>query len=191
LDRLKAELVLAGVKLTARPKFAHEGGTAIQVDHLVDAEGHPVDMEAVRSEPGFAAFINRDYEPKPVYYCPDPAAVGLRPAPDTWAARNADREALKAEAAARRAAWEAATAVRREFLVARFGNVKGAKRLFRPALRELARTGIAMPFNAFRELADTICGCPIDQIPENAGLDRLTRAVVARWLARNEDNLND
>jgi ParB/RepB/Spo0J family partition protein len=191
LDRLKAELVLAGVKVTPRPKFASEGGTAILIEHLVDADGNSVDVEQVKSELGFAAYINRDYTPKPVFYCPDPATVGLQPAPDTWAALNADREALQAEETARRTAWEVATAVRREFLLARFGNVKGAKRLFRPALRALAGTRMNMPFNELREFADAVCGCPIDQIPENAGLDRLTRATIARWLARCEDNLKD
>ncbi|MEU5156081.1 ParB/RepB/Spo0J family partition protein [Glycomyces sp. NPDC021274] len=189
LDRLKAELVLAGVKVTPRPKFASEGGTAILIEHLVDADGNAVEVEEVKSEPGFAAYINRDYAPKPVFYCPDPTAVGLQPAPDTWAALNADREALQAEEAARRSVWEAATTVRREFLLARFGNAKGAKRLLRPALRELAGTRMNMPYNELREFAGTLCGCPIDQLPENAGLDRLTRAAVARWLARCEDNL--
>ena len=60
LDRLKAELVLAGVKVTPRPKFLTEGGTAVPLHHLVDADGNPVDADAVKSEPGFAAYINRD-----------------------------------------------------------------------------------------------------------------------------------
>ena len=61
LDRLKAELVLAGVKVTPRPDFHSEGCTAVRLEHLVDAEGNAVDPEAVKSEPGFAAYINRDY----------------------------------------------------------------------------------------------------------------------------------
>ncbi|SDD87460.1 ParB/RepB/Spo0J family partition protein [Glycomyces harbinensis] len=191
LEVLKAELVLAGVKVTARPKFASEGGTAVLVEHLVDADGNPVRAEAVQSEPGFAVYINRDYQPKPVTYCPDPAAVGLRPAPDTWEARNADREALEAEAAARRAAWEAATVVRREFLLAQYGNAKGAKKLLRPALRDLAGTRMNMPLGEFSEFADALCGCPIRELPETAGMDRLTRAAVGRWLAHCEANLKD
>jgi ParB family chromosome partitioning protein len=191
LDLLKAELVLAGIKVTARPQFVNEGGKAVLVEHLVDAAGDPVDVEEVKAKPGFAAYINRDYKPRPVFYCPDPDAVGMQSAPDSWAARNAEREALEAETAVRRAAWETATSIRRAFLLAHFGNVKGAKRLFRPALRKLAGTRVNMPFNALREFADAICGCPIDQIPENAGLDRLTRATVARWLAYNEENLRE
>lgn len=191
LEVLKAELVLEGVKVTPRPKFVNEGGAAVLVDNLVDADGDPVDVEQVKSEAGFAAYINRDYAPKAVYYCPDPEAVGLRPAPGTYEADRAERESLEAEAAARRDAWEAATIVRREFLLSRFGNAKGAKRLFRPALRALAGSRMNMPLGAFSEFADAVCGCPIREIPENAGLDRLTRATVARWLAHSEDNLKD
>ncbi|MEV3934386.1 hypothetical protein AB0K52_00180 [Glycomyces sp. NPDC049804] len=189
LEVLKAELVLAGVKVTPRPKFASEGGAAVRVADLVDADGEPVDAEAVKAEPGFAVYINRDYQPEPVVYCPDPASVGLRSAPETWEARKAEREALDAEKAAQRAAWEAATAVRREFLIAQYGNVKGAKRLFRPALRDLAGTRTNMPLGEYSELAEALCGCPIREIPENAGMDRLTRVTVARWLAHCEDNL--
>jgi ParB/RepB/Spo0J family partition protein len=191
IEVLKAELVLAGVKLTARPQFVDEGGKAVLVDHLVDDAGDPVDVEEVKAKPGFAAYINRDYTPKPVFYCPDPGSVDLRPAPDTWAAQAAEREAREAETAARRAAWETATSVRRDFLLAHFANIKGAKRLLRPALRKLAGARVNLPFNALREFADALCGCPLDDLPENASVDRLTRAAVARWLAYSEENLHE
>ncbi|MFG3342384.1 ParB/RepB/Spo0J family partition protein [Glycomyces sp. NPDC048151] len=191
LDRLKAGLVLDGVKLTTRPQFVQEGGKALLIEQLVDAAGDPVDLDEVKTKPGFAAYINRDYTPKPVFYCPDPAAVGLRPAPNTYAAQRIEREALEAEAAVRRAAWETATTVRRDFLLAHFANVKGAKRLFRPALRKLAAARVNMPFNTLREFADALTGCPIDDLPENASVDRLSRAAVARWLAYNEENLKE
>ncbi|MBO3732790.1 ParB/RepB/Spo0J family partition protein [Glycomyces niveus] len=190
LDRLKAELVLDGVKVTARPHFLTEGGTAVPLHHLVDADGNSVDPETVKSEPGFAAYINRDYGAKAEFYCPDPAAVGFRPAPGSQAAHRTEREARDAEAAARRQGWEAATAVRTDFLLSQYGTAKGAKTLFRPALRELAGTRMDMPFNQYAELADALCGCPIRELPENAGMDRLTRATVARWLARCEENLS-
>ena len=41
-----------------------------------------------------------------------------------------------------------------------------------------------------REFTDALCGGEIRELPENAGMDRLTRATVARWLARCEDNLS-
>lgn len=189
VERLKAELVLAGVKVTARPKFVSEGGTAVPLDQLVDAGGNPVDAEAVKHEPGFAAYINRDYGAKAEYYCPDPAVVGLQPAPDSAAGYRAEREARDAEIEARREAWEAATGVRTDFLTSKYGTAKGAKPLFRPALRELASTSMPLPYNAYAELADALCGCPIRDLPEHAGLDRLTRATVARWLASCEKNL--
>lgn len=190
IDRLKAELVLAGVKVTPRPKFATEGGTAVLLHHLVDADGNPVDPEAVKCEPGFAAYINRDYGAKAEFYCPDPAAVGLHPAPGSSAANRAERQALDAEAEARREAWEAATGVRTDFLLSQYSTAKGAKTLFRPALRELASTSMRLPYNEYAELADALCGCPIRELPENAAIDRLTRAAVARWLARSEENLS-
>jgi ParB/RepB/Spo0J family partition protein len=190
LDRLKAELVLAGVKVTPRPDFHSEGCTAVRLEHLVDAEGNAVDAEAVRSEPGFAAYINRDYGAKAEFYCLDPAAVGLRPAPGSHAANRAEHEARDAEIEARRTAWGAATAVRTDFLLSRFGTAKGAKILFRTALRELASTAMRLPYNEYAELADALCGCEIRELPENAGIDRLTRAAVARWLARSEENLS-
>ncbi|WP_035748738.1 ParB/RepB/Spo0J family partition protein [Glycomyces sp. NRRL B-16210] len=190
IERLKAELVLAGVKVTPRPDFHSEGCTAVRLEHLVDADGHPVDAETVKSEPGFAAYINRDYGAKAEYYCPDPAAVGLRPAPNSSAAHRAERDARDAESEARRAAWEAATGVRTDFLLSRFGTAKGAKILFRPALRELAATSMRLPYNEYAHLADALCGCEIRELPENAGMDRLTRATVARWLARCEENLS-
>lgn len=189
VERIKAELVLAGVKVTARPKFVSEGGTAVRAEHLVDADGQPVDVEALKTQPGFAAYINRDYTPTAVVYCADPEAAGLRPAPDTYEAASAEREARNAELEARRAAWEAATGVRCEFLTGRFATARAAKRLFRPALRDLAGTRMSMPGHDLRDLADALCGCPIDDLPANAGLDRLTRATVARWLADAEDNL--
>ncbi|MEU5157367.1 ParB/RepB/Spo0J family partition protein [Glycomyces sp. NPDC021274] len=189
LDRLKAELVLAGVKVTPRPKFLTEGGTAVPLHHLVDAEGEPVDPEWVKSEPGFAAYINRDYGAKAEYYCPDPAAVGLRPAPGSSAGHRAEREARDAEIEARREAWEAATGVRTDFLLAKYGTAKGAKPLFRLALAELASTSMNLPHDEYADLADALCGCPIRELPQNAGLDRLTRATVARWLVHAEKNL--
>ncbi|WP_199042653.1 ParB/RepB/Spo0J family partition protein [Glycomyces salinus] len=190
IERLKAELVLAGVKVTARPTFVSEGGTAMRAEHLVDANGDPVDVEAVKTEPRFAAYISRDYyTPAAVVYCADPTAAGLRPAPDTYEAARAEREARHTEIEARRAAWESATGVRHEFLTGRFATAKAAKGLFRPALRDLAGSHMSMPAHDVRDLADAICGCPIDDLPENAGLDRLTRATVARWLADAEDNL--
>lgn len=48
---------------------------------------------------------------------------------------------------------------------------------------------MTMPLGEFGELADALCGCPIRELPENAGMDRLTRAVAGRWLAYCEDNL--
>ncbi|SDE03992.1 hypothetical protein [Glycomyces harbinensis] len=191
LERLKAELVLAGVKVTPRPKFLTEGGAAVLLEQLVDTDGNPVDVEQVKANAGFAAYINRDYGARAVFYCPDPAAVGLRPAPNSSAAQRAEREARDAEINARHEVWEAATGVRTNFLLSKYGTAKGAKTLFRPALAELAGTSMSLPHNEYAELADTLCGCPVRELPENAGMDRLTRATVARWLAHAEKSLTE
>jgi hypothetical protein len=50
------------------------------------------------------------------------------------------------------------------------------------------RTPDGMHFE-LREFTDTICGCRLRELPANAGMDRLTRATVARWLADREHNL--
>lgn len=81
--------------------------------------------------------------------------------PEPEAQQKADEEAALA---ARAEALATATEVRHAFVKQRYGS-------------------------AYTELADAIAGVAIDDAVDAAGLDRLTRMVVAQWIARHEANL--
>jgi ParB/RepB/Spo0J family partition protein len=82
-ERVKAELVLAGVKVTAKPKGYPYSGPAVPATNLLDAHGVRLNPEVVRTMPGFAAFVEKEgigADAQAVVYCVDTTASAT-PAP--------------------------------------------------------------------------------------------------------------
>jgi len=190
--RLKAQLTLDGVTVTGKPAGIGYTGTAVHAADLLDADGNPVDPEQVKTKSGFAAYVDTEgyySSPRVVVYCYDPAAYGYTPRSGTQAANTAEREQRQALREAREAALEAAAEVRWSFLRERYGTAKTAKPLARQALHALVTTSLRLPGGREAELAATLAGAEVHDLPANASIDRLQRAAVARWIAYQEGNL--
>jgi hypothetical protein len=100
------------------------------------------------------------------------------------------RAAADAEAAARRAALATAGQVRQEFLRARYGTARGARKVYVEALRDTVTDPDTIAFTgSYGELADAVAGIPLVSAAETAGIDRLARMLVGRWLAAAEQNV--
>jgi ParB/RepB/Spo0J family partition protein len=188
--KLKAQLTLEGVTVTGKPQGIGYEGTAMRAVDLLDANGNPVDAEQVKTDPGFAAYVDPLVStPTAVIYCADPAAYGYKPRPGTQAASKAEREERLAAQDARKEALNAATEVRWAFLKAHYGTAKSAKPLARDALHAVVTTNLRLPGFPESDLAESLAGTRIDQLPKNAGLERINRAAVAKWIADQESNL--
>jgi ParB family chromosome partitioning protein len=192
-ERVKAELVLAGVKVTGKPKEFGYGGTAVDARHLVDAAGQPVDVEQARTRPGFAAFVERIGDTaQAVVYCVDPPRYGYaRRSPGGHELSEADRVArAEAELAreALRAGLTTAAGVRRDFVQQTYGTARAAKRLFVEALRETVSTAASIRFDDLDGLHTALGGASGDVVA-SAGEDRLRRCLVAQWICAHENNL--
>ncbi|NLG21732.1 MAG: ParB/RepB/Spo0J family partition protein [Actinomycetales bacterium] len=196
-ERLKAELVLAGVKVTTRPKDFGYGSKEAEASTLRDRDGNPVEVEWAKTRPGFAVFIDTQAAtPRPVVYCTDPEAWGYartRPTSYVPPAVAAQREREQNERQAHREALGVAAGVRRDFLAATWGTAKGARSLHLHVLRQAAtdpHTLIPAPGEATDALVRRLAGCDLSAA-DRAGADRLSRILVARWLATAETNLDE
>jgi ParB/RepB/Spo0J family partition protein len=196
LERAKAELVLAGVKVVPAPKgWPHGEHQMVRAQELADADGNPLDPEAVKTKPGFAAIITRGYStraPDVEIVCTDPQAWGYAPAPGTQQHARAERDAAAAARQEFLDGFTAATQVRWQFLTERYGSAKNAKALYLTALRAAVADPdrVKYPTDKLHDLATRLAGTTIDpDVAETAGIDRLTRMLVARWLCAAEDNL--
>lgn len=192
-ERLKAELVIAGVKIIPQPKDWPDGKAA-EASTLLDPDGQQVDPETVKTKPGFAAFVNRgDYsDPKAVIVCTDPEYWGYTRTKKTsyrTPEQQEQKDAEEAAAAAHAEALKTAAGVRREFLLRTYGNARSAKRVYPEALR----TAILNPYalgveRSFVDLVTKLAGTEVTpRAVAEAKLDRLTRMVVACWLAGFEN----
>lgn len=194
-DRLFAELTMAGVKITTKPKDFGYASREVSIDRLTDAGGDKLDPMVVRTKPGFAAYIDKQAygDPKAVIYCLDPEKYGYTRTGYTSYVSEADRrqrEQQEADAEALRDALAAAESVRWTFLKAFYGNPKSAKAHQQPALRDaMARPGAIEYDGDYDELADAIAGGSIASQAPKAGPDRLVRMLVARWITAQEENL--
>lgn len=189
---LRAELDAAGVTVVAKPKGWPYNCAAARPEDLIDpATREAPDRDAVRASDGFAAFIDTAISPpKAVVICLDPAQRGyIRTthtsyrSPDQIAAAEAAHEAKQA----RLAALDDAATIRRRFLVETYGTAKAAKVLF----VEAVRAAVEDPDRIDRgdaDLVQALAGGDIRATGE-AKLDRLSRLLVARWIAGQEDNL--
>ncbi|MFI7598251.1 ParB/RepB/Spo0J family partition protein [Actinoplanes sp. NPDC049681] len=196
-DVAKAHLVLESVDVTPKPRGFGYDGTAVRADLLLDADGQPVDVDAVKAQPGFHAFVEKDGgQARAVVYCDDPAQRGYSRRKEISAAhRGLSPEQIAAKELAEQQEKERlerltlAATVRREFIVEKFGTAKGARALFVPALRT-ATLGKAMGRSAdLDELYRALGGSDNDTLA-GAGEDRLRRSLVAKYICALEWNLN-
>jgi ParB family chromosome partitioning protein len=193
-ERLRAELVLAGVKVTPKPAgFGYESRECSAAT-LRDAHGDELDLDAVRTAAGFAAFVEAGHaEPHVVVYCTDPERYGYtRTRPTSYVspqvAEQRAREAEERQAYAQ--GLLVATGVRREFLATTYGSARGAKTVHLEALRAAMTdpASITVP-EAMLPLVHTLAGCD-PTAAATAGADRLSRLLVARWLSVAETQVD-
>jgi ParB family chromosome partitioning protein len=196
MERCKAELVLAGVKVVKPPKgWPYGEQQMVLAKELQDTDGNPLDPEQIRTRPGFAAILTRPYggtEPKVEIVCTDPQAWGYAPAAGTSLHAQAEREAEVAARGAFVEEFATATQVRWQFLAEAYGSAKAARAVYLHALRAVVADPDAIKYPAPRldELAVRLAGTAITaEIAVGAGIDRLTRMLVARWLCAAEANL--
>ncbi|GAA4259870.1 ParB/RepB/Spo0J family partition protein [Dactylosporangium darangshiense] len=191
----KAELVLAGVPITSKPKGFGSTSTEVAARLLVDADGNRLEPATVRTMPGFAAFVEKGPfgGAETVVYCKDPEAWGYRRYTPSFGptlsaqelARRAERERRRAE---HLAALQVAAGVRRDFVREHYGSAKAAKVLFPDALRQVLTGTHDLEFEDVDGLYTTLGGAG-DDVLRTAGIDRLSRALVARWICAHERNL--
>ncbi|MFI5497160.1 ParB/RepB/Spo0J family partition protein [Actinoplanes sp. NPDC051859] len=194
--RARAKATLDEIELAKRPKDFGYSSTEVDVRHLVDSDGNPVDVEQVKTQPGFAAFIEKDGgQARTVVYCKDPAALGYRrssnaqsrhfgESPEQTAARQ-EREQREEQL---RDELRLAAHTRHEFVVRTFGTAKAARKLFPEALRA-ATLGLYLGVDApLEDLYQQLGGSDADTL-DGAGVDRLSRSLVAKWICNLEDNL--
>lgn len=195
-DRLFAELTLAGVKVLPKPKGFGYGSKEAAANTLLDADGNRLDPAAVRTLPGFAAFVDKQAYggPQTVVFCTDPERFGYTRSGHSGYVpehERAEREAAAAAREAQRIALDTAAQVRQEFLKRSYGNPRAAKANHQQALRD----GITNPRNltyppSSGSLANAVAGADIVEQAGTAGPDRLTRMLVARWVTAAEHNLS-
>ncbi|WP_045740285.1 ParB/RepB/Spo0J family partition protein [Actinoplanes rectilineatus] len=193
----KAHLVLESVDVTPKPRGFGYDGPAVRADVLLDADGQPVDVEAVKTQPGFHAFVEKDGgQARTVVYCDDPAQRGYTRRQEVSAAhRGLSPEQIAAKELAEQQAKERlerltlAATVRREFIVEKFGTAKGARALFLLALRA-ATLGKMMSRSADLDELYRALGGSDNKTLADAGEDRLRRSLVAKYICTLEYNLN-
>ncbi|MBN1170681.1 MAG: ParB/RepB/Spo0J family partition protein [Micromonosporaceae bacterium] len=196
VDRVKAELLLAGVRTIPTPKQWGWGATReVRAADLVDTEGQPLDPETMKTRPGFAAIVtpNAAGGPGAEIVCVDPEAWGYaRPADSTFVSDTdrADRARREAETQAHREALDVAAGVRQAFLVQTYGTARGAKKAYPEALRVAVADPARLRFTDDQaELAARLAGVALLPAAATAGIDRLTRMLVARWVCGHESHL--
>ncbi|MDT4993374.1 MAG: ParB family transcriptional regulator, chromosome partitioning protein, partial [Actinoplanes sp.] len=196
LELCKAGLVVAGVKVVKAPKnWPYGDQTMMLAKDLQDQHGNRLDPEQVKTKPGFAAIVNRGYggaEPKVDIVCTDPQAWGYAPAAGTNQHARAEREAQEDLRRQYMEAFAVATGVRWQFLARTYGSAKTAKALYLTVLRDalIDPDTLKYPEDKLHDLVGKLAGAPLDVDKVTAaGIDRLTRMLVARWLCHAEDNL--
>jgi len=185
-ERLRAELVLAGARITPRPKDFGYTSKEAEATTLRDGDGNPLDPQEVMNRPGFAVFVDAQTSPPhSVVYCTDPEQWGYtrtrRTAyvpPEVLAAREAHTQAL-----------EVAAEVRMQFLMTTYASAKAAKILQVEALRAVITDPRCLEVpDSFHPDIQRLAGCALEQAA-TARADRLGRLLVARWLCSAEANL--
>ncbi|MEU5673049.1 ParB/RepB/Spo0J family partition protein [Micromonospora sp. NPDC047753] len=191
-ERAKAELVLAGVKVTSKPKGYPYSGTAVAATQLADANGNPLDPEMFPTLAGLAAFVEKigDHA-QTTFYCAEPDRYGYQ------RLSYGSRRGVTEEERARREAAEHARAeylggltvaaeVRREFYRTAYGSARAVKRLFLEALRATVVEGLR--FHDVDGLYATLGGVD-GAAAAVAREDKLRRCLVVQWICVQECNL--
>lgn len=195
-ERVKAELVLAGVKITSKPKGWGYTNPATEAHRLVDADGVRLVPEEVRTRPGFAAFVDKIGDgARAVVYCTDPDEWGYRKlsvinrsSPGLSPEDQAAREQAELEKAAHQEALKVATSVRTDFYRQTYAATRMIKRLFPDALRAAVSTGGGFLFNDVDGLYAGLGGVDGDALAA-AKEHLLSRCLAAQWICRQERNL--
>ncbi|MEU7925084.1 ParB/RepB/Spo0J family partition protein [Micromonospora sp. NPDC049107] len=193
-ERLKAELVLAGVKVTGKPKSFPYSGLEVAADALVDADGQRLDPDVVMARPGFAAFVEKGLgdAARAVVYCTDPDRYGYtrfnRFGPQLSKDELAEREEAERVHAEYLENLTLATTVRQDFYRKSYASARASKRLFPEALRNAVADTASIRFADVDDLYTALGGHGIDVILA-AGEDRLRRCLVAQWICAHERNL--
>ena len=197
-DRLRAELTLAGVRIVSRPQGWPYQSREAEASTLTDAEGQPLDPEHVKARPGFAAFIdtqNMAGDPRAVIICVDPEAWGYTRTVRTSYVPDSRRTEVDEQArlaAQRKDALATAAKVRRTFLSQTYGTARAAKKVYLDALRDAVREPQTIRVTSTDEdLAASLAGADFSTDAATAGIDRLTRMLVARWLTASETNVDN
>jgi ParB family chromosome partitioning protein len=189
-EQLRAD----GVKIVKRPKDWPYSSREARADELTDADGIRLDPEQVAARPGFAAFVDTTIAPpRAVVVCTDPEGWGYTRTRRTSYRSEADRAqqaAQEREAHRRAEALAAATPVRRSFIRQTYGSAKAAKALLPPAVRAVVSNPDALDCDSADPLIRSVARTGIDTAA-TAGLERLQRLLVARWVAANEAAVDD
>ena len=189
VEKVRAELTAGGVTVVGKPKDWPYGCAATRISDLRDADGNRLNPDEIKTRDGFAAFIDRN-PPAAVFICLDPAAHSYTRTSHTSYRSDAQRaaeQAAKAEREVQLAALQDARRVRQRFLADTYGTAKAAKVLFVDALRTAVQDPRSLDTDD-DELVKALAGGGLHGTAE-AKLDRLTRLLVATWVAAQEDNL--
>ncbi|MFI5495583.1 hypothetical protein [Actinoplanes sp. NPDC051859] len=191
---LKAELKAAGVREVPRPKAWPYESKAVGVNQLVDAEGNRLDEKAVKTQEGFAAFVDMQNAPvSVVYVCLDPEGMGYtRPRGNTFKSAEQQKAVEQTREAEdqRRAALDVAAPVRRRFIREQWGSAKAAKELLEEATRTAAVNPSELMARNTQDYMAVLAGGSLDNL-STARLDRLQRVQVCRWIADQEEHIAD
>jgi ParB/RepB/Spo0J family partition protein len=196
-DLAKARLLLDGVDVTPRPRALDYQDGPVPVDSLVDADGKSVDIDEVKTLTGFHGFVEKNgAQARTVVYCDDPGAHGYtRRTPVSSAYHGMSEEQVAAQQEQERLTAERvdrlrlAAEVRRDFLASAYGSAKAARTLFVEALRSVT-LGKALTRSAELDELFTVLGGSEPDMLAGAGEDRLRRTLVAKFICRQEYNLN-
>lgn len=193
--RLEAELIVAGVNVTSKPKGWGYTNPATEAVRLVDADGERLDIDKVKALPGFAAFIDRIVDtPKPIVYCVNPEqygytlrAVANRYGHETPEAR-AEREQTERDHEALLGALKVAQGVRGDFYRQTYTAARTVKKLFPSALRAVVAARGEQRMLDVEDLYTGLGGVS-GQALADAKEALLSRCLVAQWICHQEANL--
>ncbi|SCG15492.1 chromosome partitioning protein, ParB family [Micromonospora echinofusca] len=187
-----AELEAAGVKIVKRPKEWPYNCQMARVDQLETADGEKIDPEAVKTLDGYAAVIEERWDSAGSFVvCLDPEAHGYKRTGHSYYKSPAEIAAKEAADKAKedlRARLKESAAVRRRFLVEKYGSAKGAKTLLVDAMRFAVVWPDFLQYRVDGELIKELAGGVLTD-GLTAGQDRLNRLLVARLIGAQEHNV--
>ncbi|WP_436528302.1 ParB/RepB/Spo0J family partition protein [Actinoplanes sp. HUAS TT8] len=194
-DLAKAQLLIDGVDVTPKPRGFGYDSTAIAADRLVGADGQALDVDLIKTLPGFHAFVEKiGGAARTVVYCEDPAKYGYHQEADEHEGMGAQEIAEQQEKDRQREEMldglRAAEQVRHEFVQRTYGTAKTCRKLATATLRA-ANNGHSMYRGGdLEELYRALGGLTTDEIAV-AGEDRLRRSLIAKFACKQESNLGD